>query len=727
MERMQREHIHAVMRLATHGAALRGATTDDDAQRAAVPIVEDGAGAVAPDSVIQQSWARCVHQHGLDPTRMQEAVILPAQRVREHQERLDEFLRIARHGLEALYGQVAGMGYCVLLTDARGVTVDFLGDLQLDTSLRRAGLYLGSDWNELHAGTCGVGTAIATGQALVVHQGDHFDATHITLTCTAAPIYDPLGRLNAILDISALTSPQAKSSQHLTLQIAKVYASRVENAYFLRCHRNDWVAKLHPSPEFVEISPDYLLALDVSGRIVGHNRAAQLMLEAEHGGTSVLGLPFEQLFHARFGDLPRYMRAMPGERRAVTLARSARVLYLHAVPPPPRVMASRVDDDAGATRAAARAKTTDVEGGTVPAPLAALSGGDAAFDRQIARAARLADTPVSLLVTGETGSGKEYFAKAVHASSRRAARPFVAVNCAAIPESLIESELFGHLPGSFSGAATKGKRGLVHEADGGTLFLDEIGDMPLALQPRLLRVLAEREVLPVGATRAVKVDVRVIAATHADLQALVKAGRFRDDLYYRLAGAPFAMPPLRERRDLPWLAAKLLRDGGHRASLAPEVIDWFAAYPWPGNLREMKNVLDYAAAMARAPRQDDAPGDGQGSVIGLADLPDPFTQAMTGKGAGAASLEPSRVASAPASLQSPATPRAASPYEPSRAAPSPSTTTPSDAPALPPEAQLLLQYLRAARWNVAAVAHQMGVARMTIYRRMQRWGLREPE
>ncbi len=670
MDRMQREHIHAVMQLAAHGPCVHDTA---DAHAAAGVRAARAGDAASPDSLIRQSWSRCVHQHGLDPTRMQEAVILPAQRVREHQERLDEFLRIARHGLEALYQQVAGMGYCVLLTDARGITVDFVGDLQLDTSLRRAGLYLGSDWNELHAGTCGVGTAIATGQALVVHQGDHFDATHIPLTCTAVPVYDPLGRLNAILDISALTSPQAKSSQHLTLQLAKVYAARVENAYFLRCHRNDWVAKLHPSPEFVEISPDHLLALDAAGRIVGHNRAAQLMLEAEHNGSTVLGLPFEQLFRARFDDLPRYMRAMPGERRAVTLARSARVLFLHAVPPPSRMLAP-VD-------ATARPRVAPDGDEAVPSPLASLSGGDAALERQIARAARLVDTPVSLLVTGETGSGKEFFAKAVHASSRRAGKPFVAVNCAAIPESLIESELFGHLPGSFSGAAAKGKRGLIQEADGGTLFLDEIGDMPVSLQPRLLRVLAEREVLPVGSTRAVKVDVRVIAATHADLQALVKAGRFRDDLYYRLCGAHLAMPPLRERGDLPWLAGKLLRDGGHHLRLAPEVIDWFAVYPWPGNLREMKNVLDYAAAMARSL-----------GVIGLTELPDELTQALTGTRSGASS---------PVDMAGPS--------------------------ALPADAQLLLQYLRAAHWNVAAVAHQMGVARMTIYRRMKRWGLHEPD
>ncbi|MCU0967856.1 MAG: sigma-54-dependent Fis family transcriptional regulator [Rubrivivax sp.] len=639
MHARQQQHIRSVIHVAAEGR----------------PLPPQLAALHDPDALIRASWARCVHEHRLDPARMQEPVILPAHRVREHRERLDDFLRIARHGLEALYQQVAGMGYCVLLTDARGVTVDFIGDLQLDASLRKAGLYLGADWSEQHAGTCGVGTAIATGQALVVHQDDHFDATHIPLTCTAAPVYDPLGRLNAVLDISALVSPQAKSSQHLALQLVKVYASRVENANFLRWFRNDWVVKLHPSPEFVEISPDHLIALDAAGRIVGHNRAAQQMLEAE-AGTTVLGLPFDRFFNVRFDDLGRFVRSVSGDRRGVTLRASGRVLFLHAVPPPARVATS----PAGAAEPA------------IPSSLARLSGGDPRLDRQIDRAARLADTPVGILLTGETGSGKEFFARALHDASQRRAKPFVAVNCAAIPETLIESELFGHLPGSFSGAATKGKRGLIQEADGGTLFLDEIGDMPLALQSRLLRVLAEREVQPVGATRPVPVDIRVVAATHADLEALVREGRFRDDLYYRLAGAHLTLPPLRERRDLPWLIQRLVREGTPVVQLSADAEALLRAWHWPGNVRELRNAIDFARAVCR------------GGVIEVHDLPDRLLGAVRG--------EPG-------------------PHSPA---------------ALPAEAQLLLQYLRAARWNVSAVAHQMGLSRMTVYRRMKRWGIGAP-
>ncbi|MFM2055919.1 MAG: hypothetical protein RLY71_304, partial [Pseudomonadota bacterium] len=632
------------------------------------------------DALIRASWQRCVHEHRLDPTRMQEAVILPQARLREHQDQMDAFLSIARHGLEALYQQVAGQGYVVLLTDARGVTVDFIGDLVLEPHLRRAGLYLGADWSEPHAGTCGVGTCISTGQALTVHLDDHFDATHIPLTCTTAPIYDPLGRLNAVLDISQLSSAQPKESQHLALQLVKVYAQHVENAAFLHRHRHDWVLRLGEAPQFLDVNPDYLLALDTAGRVIGHNRRAQLLFEpglpglaAGRTSSALIGQSIDRLLDLALDELGHHVQGRALGQRAVRCQGSHHRLFLLVAPPPGRPVAA-----AGQRAAAAAADQR------VPAPLAALSAGDAALDRQIERAARLVNSPVSLLITGETGSGKELFAKAMHAASARRAAPFVAVNCAAIPESLIESELFGHLPGSFSGAGPKGKRGLIQEADGGTLFLDEIGDMPRPLQARLLRVLAEREVLPIGATRPVKVNLRVIAATHCPLEALVREGRFRDDLYYRLNGAHVQLPPLRERRDLDGLIDRMLADGLGRHERPPE-LDPAAraalhAHHWPGNLRELRNAIDYARTLC-----DDG-------LLRLDDLPEAVAAAE------------------------------------SRSAPT-RVLPPADAVAETPaadEAGALLAALRAARWNVSAVARQLGCSRMTLYRRMKRCGIRSP-
>jgi transcriptional regulator of acetoin/glycerol metabolism len=614
-------------------------------------VAHEGASAMAAarhEQVIRDSWRRCVHEHRLDPTRMQEAIILPQARLREHQDQMEALLHIARHGLESLYSKVAGLGYVVLLTDARGITVDFLGDLVFEPSLRKAGLYLGADWSEQSAGTCGVGTCISTGQALTVHLDDHFDATHIPLTCTTAPVFDSAGELSAVLDISQLSSTQPKASQQLALQLVKLCANDIENAAFLHRHRNDWILRLSVAPQFLDVQPDYLLALDMNGRVVGHNRRAQLALQ--DGRNTLLGTGFEALFDLPFNQIGRFVMAQPSDQRAVMLAGGGSLLFLSASPPPPRPVA-----------AVQRALS-------VPPALAALSGGDAALDRQIERVARLVNTPIGLLITGETGSGKEVFAKAVHSASERRARPFVAVNCAAIPEHLIESELFGHLPGSFSGASPKGKRGLIVEADGGTLFLDEIGDMPLALQARLLRVLSEREVLPVGATRPLPVNIRVIAATHAPLEARVLQGRFRDDLYYRLKGAHIELPPLRARSDLAVMVTRMLK--GH--AITPVALQRLLAHAWPGNLRELRNVLDYAVSLCFE------------DIIDLGDLPELSATSQSGH------------------------------------AETPAIGTRNDGP------EALLQALRAAQWNVSAVARQMGLARMTLYRRMKRAGIVPP-
>lgn len=629
------------------------------------------------DDIIRTSWSRCVTEHRLDPTRMQEAVILPSTQLREHQDQLEAFLHIARHGLEALYRQVAGLGYCVLLTDARGVTVDFLGDLVFEPSLRKAGLYLGADWSERHAGTCGVGTCIATETALTVHLDDHFDATHIPLTCTAAPVFDEQGRLKAVLDISALSSPTGKESQHLALQLVRMYAAHVENASFLQRFGQHWVLRLSRAPQFLDVNPEYLLALDDAGRIAGHNRQAQLLLERAQGGP-VIGQLVSQVLNLELSALGRYVAARPGDQRALTVHGSREMLFLLATPPPaPPASGARAF---GERDAQARPGRSAAASAPTPAPLAALSAGDPVLERLIERAGRLVNSPVNILLTGETGSGKERLARALHDSSERRRQPFVAVNCAAIPESLIESELFGHLPGSFSGAHSRGKRGLIQEADGGTLFLDEIGDMPLPLQGRLLRVLAEREVLPVGATRPISVNLRVVAATHCDLVSAVKAGRFRDDLYYRLNGAHFHLPALRERRDLEALIDRLCAQGDPPVRLSEESRQRLLSHDWPGNLRELRNVLDCARSLCRE------------GVVTLDDLPEHLSRLPPGHLAGLWSMPTRSIDRAP-SQDSPST---------------------------------LLATLRQVQWNISEAARLLGVSRMTLYRRMKRAGIQSP-
>ena len=230
--------------------------------------------------------------------------------------------------------------------------------------------------------------------------------------------------------------------------------------------------------------------------------------------------------------------------------------------------------------------------------------------KQIARAA---DTTAPVLIIGESGTGKELVARAVHTHSQRSSRPFVAINCGAITETLLESEMFGHVRGSFTGAINDSK-GIFEQAHTGTVFLDELGETSPGLQVKLLRVLEENEVRPVGGSRTIKVDIRIIAATNVDIEKAVVDGRFRQDLYYRLGVITVTVPPLRERReDIPLLAAKFLRNACSRAQrtveIGPTAMQALSLYDWPGNVRELENVVERLVVFSR------------GSMIEVADLP----------------------------------------------------------------------------------------------------------
>lgn len=514
------------------------------------------------DAEVTQSWRRCVEQYGLDPAKPSPVHIVTDTQLREHREQAERLIAIARSGLEALFRQIAGQKYVLLLADAKGVTVDYFGDPQFEDELRQAGLYLGSDWSEQLAGTCGVGSCIVTKQAITIHQSDHFDLTHTPLSCTAAPIFDTSGNLTAVLDISLLRSPQPKISQSLALNLVKASARRVEMANLMAANREEWVLRFSSSPEFLDVDPEAAVALDGSGRIIGMTHAAEVML-ARQGG-KVLGERIERFLDLTVDSLPDLMRGRPTETRLITL-RDGQAAFGHAIAPQ-----------------SARAPGIARLDGVHPA-FQSLAGNDPVMRQLLDRAARLAPTSVPVLITGETGSGKERLARAIH-SCQPGSRPFGLFNCSAVVEGLDLA-----IP------------------EGGTLFLDNVQDVPLPLQGKLAAALAEIEGLPV------RNRPRVIAASSEGLAEAVKGGRFRADLYFRLAAVTLAVPPLRLRQDFDWLLDRALRMATHhrpgRFRLSPAARAELKARAWPGNLRELSAALEVAVALA------------EGTVIDLPDLP----------------------------------------------------------------------------------------------------------
>lgn len=543
-------------------------------------------GSTNRDKTVVESWRRCITQHRLDPALACEAYIVPEMQLREHRQQSEQLISIARSGLEDLFRHVAGQNYVLLLSDREGITVEFLGDPLFDNNLRKAGLYLGSEWSESRAGTCAVGSCLETGEALTIHQTDHFDNTHTPLTCTAAPIYDAQGHLSAVLDISLLRSPQVKTSQNLALHLVTATVRRIELANLMAQTRNEWVLRFSRSPEFLDVDPEAAISIDGSGCIIGMTHDGAKILARASGldwrhPAGLIGQPVSRFFDMDADDLGNLTRTRPSEDRLV-FARDGNMLFAHAIEPYYVSRGRQVINE------------------PIPVSLRRLSNGDAQLAALQAKAAKLAGKQVPILIQGETGTGKEYLARAIHDSSGAKGR-FVAVNCAAMPEQLIESELFGYAPGAFTGALAKGRKGLVEEADGGTLFLDEIGDMPLALQSRLLRVLAEGEVLPLGASRTKPVRVRILSASHRSLTELVSEKAFREDLFYRLNAATLSLPALRDRQDFDWLLTELLNkcttDQGSPPVLTAEARLALQRYRWPGNIRELSNVLDVASAL----------------------------------------------------------------------------------------------------------------------------------
>lgn len=509
------------------------------------------------DELVSESWRRCVQTYGMDPTRPEPAHIVTEQQLRQHQEQSERLIATARSGLQTLFKQVAGQNYVLILADAKGISVDFFGDPRFEEELRRAGLYLGSDWSEDLAGTCGVGSCIVTGKPVTIHQGDHFGLSHTPLSCTAAPIFDTSGNLAAVLDVSLLRSPAPKSSQNLAMNLVRASARRVEMANLMAMTRREWVLRFSTSSEFLEVDPEAAIALDDSGHITGMTHGALECLSPENAA-GLIGSRIDQHMDLSIDDLPDLMRGRPAEERVLRL-RDGRGLYGHAIAP----QSARVPRPQAIT--------------ALRGPLRGFCGPDPALAQVAAKMDRLASTQVPVLLVGETGTGKEFLARALHVLGP-ANRAFHTLCCAA--------------PG-------KGRVDAIAEAGAGTLFLRGVESLDNESQSRVLALLEARP------------DLRVIATVRQDASTSAKLQAIRPELYFRLAGATVSIPPLRHRKDFDWLLERLLRRSPKDVRLSPAARAELNGRHWPGNIRELSTTLEVAMALVDGP------------VIDLPDLPPP--------------------------------------------------------------------------------------------------------
>ncbi|HQR50256.1 MAG TPA: sigma-54-dependent Fis family transcriptional regulator, partial [Methylophilaceae bacterium] len=575
-------------------------------------------------------------------------------------EKNSSLLHQAMPEMENLQSQMIGTQSMVILTDAHGTILHALGDDDFITKAQRVALQPGVSWSEENTGTNAIGTALVEQAPVFVMGAEHYFSQNAFLNCSASPILDPHGQTIGVLDVSGdYRQPQAH-----TMALVRMSAQMIENRLFSAEFARDITLHFHMRPEFIGTLWEGIAVFSLDGRLLAINRCGNAQLGLSHIEAGCLA--FDDLFDSTL----------------VSLLSAARHRLPHGTPL--RTQSGRqicVKVEPGISLSA---RTGNDRPREIQAPnrgtalnhdlLERLDTGDQQMRSVIGRIKKVLLRDIPILIEGETGTGKELLAKAVHQASGRKGM-FVAINCASIPEGLIEAELFGYEEGAFTGAKRSGVPGKIMQANGGTLFLDEIGEMPLPLQARLLRVLQEREIVPLGSAKGTPVDIAVISATNRKLRERVEAGDFREDLYYRLNGLRVGLPPLRERNDLDGLVSRILREEcDSPVSLHRETATLFSRHPWRGNVRQLRNILRTALAFVD-----------EDHVIRIPHLPEDFIE----------ELHTSRPASFPPQ-----------PKNMARIA---------DA-----ETDLIRQALKDHAGNMSQAAKHLGISRATLYRKVQK-------
>ncbi len=568
-----------------------------------------------PSKSEKDTWYDFVKRGTIEPKRVNERILTSWQRCRDLEVdpvdgKCDNFLsepdlirqnqrlvEMAGPIISTIYSSLNGSNSVIVLIDSDGYILKTCGDL---SALRQADKLLfgpGANWSEGSVGTNAIGTSLELSGPVQITGPEHYCETHHPWTCAAAPIRDYNGNAIGFLDISG---PRETANPHqlgLVVAAARAIEERICVAYAKTglFETNKYLqAVLNSVSEGV-------IATNADGVIVGMNKVAATMFlrnSADAVGRSLSELVFvdehlEGFFRSArssYSNEPLILKTPGGMTDCIASANRVMaesgldcgvVLTLKRVEKPAR----RYD---GPLRVAGGYTFEDI------------IGNSRAVKQTIQQARNVARSPSSILILGESGTGKEILAQAIHNAGDYCRGPFVSINCGAIPKELIQSELFGYVGGAFTGARKTGSPGKFQMAHGGTLFLDEIGEMPFEMQVNLLRVLDERAVTPVGGQKAVPVDVRIIAATNKKLEDEVSAGKFREDLYYRLNVISITVPPLRARKsDIPllvdhYLAKAAARVGKPIPRIDQTVLSDLEGHDWPGNVRELINAIEHA-------------------------------------------------------------------------------------------------------------------------------------
>jgi len=616
-------------------------------------------GAPAEPYVIA-AWERCLSDYRLEPSGDPPSERVDSGILEERRAQLGPLAQIVRAEMRRLFGQIAPSHYLLLFTDADGLILERMCEPGHEELLRRVDIAPGFIWDEQHEGANGPGTCLHDRRPRLVHRAEHFFSRNVRMTCSAAPLWGPNGQLLGALDTSHFDCPDSRESQLPTLALVSISTRIVEQSYFTGSFKDCWILRFHDQTDMVSQLHAAMLAVDEHGLIRAADSTAPARLGLDDY-ESLVGHSIEELFDIPVNRFFNDAQARPYQPWPTT-GRNGQLLHAGIWPPQEPPPTIRPVKPVAPPPATPRSK----------APMPHF--GDPVMAHNLWCAERVMNRDIHILLQGETGTGKDTFARMIHQRGERHDKPLLALSCAAIPETLIESELFGYEPGAFTGARVGGMRGKVVAAHGGTLFLDEIGDMPLPLQTRVLRLLEEKEVMPLGRDRAITVDIRVISASNRDLGRMVTEGSFRKDLYYRLSGLTLTMPPLRERRDIEQLIQAIAAEENGRVAVAfaPDALAALRAHQWPGNIRELRNTLATAIALAggqRIEREHLGPGFGGKSV--------PETQPID-----------------------------------------------DSSPLAAAERDRLLVELRHRHWNATATAAALGISRNTLYRKLRKHGVR---